>query len=87
MIPKCIKPKEKKPWIDEKFLQLVDTRNKCKKKVERRELNKEVKKHRDKLKNAYYGRKAKQINNASEAHGVEEEFRLASNYTALNKSK
>ena len=49
------------------FNYVVDTRNKCKKKVERRELNNEVKKHRNKPKNTYYGRKAKQMNNATEA--------------------
>ena len=87
VIPKCIKPKDEKPWIDEEFLQLVDSRNKFNKNVERREWNKEVRKHRNKMENAYYSRKANQMNNASEARDVEEEFRVVRNYTALNKSK
>ena len=39
------------------------------------------------MKNVYYSGKAKQMNKASEARDVEEQFRLARNYTALNKSK
>ena len=80
-------PKDDKPWIDEEFLRIVETRNKCKKKEERLKLNNEVNAYRDKIKNEYYGKKATAINNASESRDVEEEFRLAKNYTALNKSR
>ena len=50
VIPKRNNPKEDNPWIDEEFLRLVETRNKCKKKVERLKLNKEVEVYRDKIK-------------------------------------
>ena len=50
-------------------------------------MNKEVKKYRDKIKNKYFEKKAIAINAASEARDVEEEFRLARNYSSLNKSK
>ena len=50
-------------------------------------MNKEVKKYRDKIKNNYFENKAIAINAASEACDVEEEFRLAWNYSSFNKSK
>ena len=49
-------------------------------------MNKEVKKYRDKIKNIYFEKKAIAINAASEARDVEEEFRLARNYSSINKS-
>ena len=60
---------------------------KCKNKVERAQLSEEVKKHRDKIKNEYYEKKAAAINQASEARNVEAEFRKTKDYSALNKSK
>ena len=76
-----------KPWINETFLALIKYRNNAVKKDERKELNKQIKKNRDKLKTEYYNNKASAINMASENRDVEEEFRIASNYTAVNKSK
>ena len=46
-----------------------------------------VKQLRDKIKNEYFRKKADAINTASESREVEEEFRLARNYSSLNKSK
>ena len=42
---------------------------------------------RDKLKNQYFSEKAKAINEASEARNIEEQFRLAKQYSSLNNSK
>ena len=74
-------------WVDATFLELIEARNNAKKTEERKELNKEVKKYRDKIKNKYFEKKAIAINAASEARDVEEEFRLARNHSSLNKSK
>lgn len=63
------------------FLSLIKDRNNAVKKDERKELNKQIKKIRDKLKNEYYNNKASAINMASKNRDVEEEFRIASNYT------
>ena len=49
-------------------------------------MNCEVKNLRDKLNNEYYSLKAKSINEASEARNVEEQFRLAKEYSALSNS-
>ena len=86
-ILKHSKVKENKPWVDETFLELIEARNKSNKREERLDLNKQAKKYRDKIKNEYYGKKAAAINIASEARDVEEEFRLARNYSSLNKTK
>ena len=51
------------------------------------DLNKQVKKYRDKIKKDYYAKNANAINIASEAIDVEEEFRLARNYSSLDKTK
>ena len=76
--------KDTKRWIDDTFLKLIEFRKKCKNKDDRLELNKKVKKHRDKIKNEYYGKKAASINLASEARNVEAEFGKAKDYSALN---
>ena len=54
---------------------------------EKKELMKEIKKYGKKLKNKYYGKKAQELNLASEARDAEEEFRLMKNYTALKNKK
>ena len=46
-----------------------------------------MKKYRDKIKNEYFKKKADDINMASESRNVEEEFRLANNYSSLHKAK
>ena len=86
-IPTRNKKLDDKPWINDTFLALIKDRNNAVKKDERKELNKQIKKIRDKLKNEYYNNKASAINMASKNRDVEEEFRIASNYTAVNKSK
>ena len=86
-IPRRQKSSDHKPWVDASFLQLIDRRNSCKNKQERCSLNKEVKKHRDKIKNEYFRKKAEAINTASESREIEEEFRLARDHSSLNKSK
>ena len=85
-IPARKNVKDTKPWVDDTFLQLIESRNKCKNKNERLKLNKKVKQHRDKIKNEYYSKKAASINLASEARDVEAEFRKAKDYSLLNKS-
>ena len=57
-IPPLERSKENKPWTDEHFLCLIENRNKAKKVEEKRTLDKEVKKYRDKLKNDYFSKKA-----------------------------
>ena len=74
VIPKCIKKQNSKPWVDATFLELIEARNSTKKSEERKELNKEVRKYRDKIKNNYFEKKAIAINSAGEARGVEEEL-------------
>ena len=86
-IPPLERSKENKPWTDEHFLRLIENRNKAKKVEEKRTLDKEVKKYRDKLKNDYFSKKADALNTASEARDVEEQFRLAKNHSMLEKSK
>ena len=56
-IPARKRSKENKPWTDEHFLQLIANRNKAKNVEDRRALDKEVKKYRDKLKNDYFSKK------------------------------
>ena len=75
-----------KPWANETFLALISQRNQCKKRQDWNNLNIQVKQMRDKLKNDYYTMKAKSINEASEARNVEEQFRLAKQYSALSNS-
>ena len=86
-IPKRTDAQDNKPWVDDTFLKLIESRNKSTTKSEQDSLNKQVRKYRDKLKNDYYQKKASEINMARESRNVEKEFRLARNYTALNKSK
>ena len=71
---------------NETFLALISQRNQCKKRQDWNNLNIQVKQMRDKLKNDYYRMKAKSINEASEARNVEEQFRLAKQYSALSNS-
>ena len=87
VIPKRIKTKDAKSLVDDTFLKLVECCNACKNKTERLELNKQVKKHRDKIKNEYFCKKAAAINTASESRDVEEEFRFVRDHSSLNKSK
>ena len=56
-IPIRTNAKETKPWVDDTFLKLIDSRNQFKNVDERLLLNKELKKYRDKIKNEYYGKK------------------------------
>ena len=50
----CPKKIDNKPWVDTSFLQLMERRKSGKDKKERYILNKEVKKHRDKIKQAVH---------------------------------
>ena len=86
-IPLRSKSSDAKPWVNSEFLDLITQRNRCKKQNEWKTLNCRVKKMRDKLKNDYYSEKAKSINEASEARNVEEQFRLAKQYSALSNSE
>ena len=55
--------------------------------AKKKELRIEIKKSGIRLKNKYYGDKAKELNLASEAKDAEEEFRLMKNYSAVKNKK
>ena len=79
-IPK-IKPQVKKsPWANEEFLSLISSRRNCKDPSEKKELGKNIKKLRNKLKNDYFSTLADNINVVGEARKIEEEFRLCKSY-------
>ena len=86
-IPDRKKEKDVKPWVDPEFLMLLEKRRKSKSVDERKNLSKQVKIMRVQLKNAYFKKKAANINHASEQRNTEKEFRMARNYTSLTKSK
>ena len=65
VIPKCVKKQDSKPCVDSTFLELIEARNNTKRTEERKKLNKEVNKYRDKIKNKYFEKKAIAINAAS----------------------
>ena len=75
------------PWTNPDYIELTNKRNLCKDPQELRDLNKKVKTMRNKLKNQFYAQKAQAINNAKENRDIEEEFRLAKNYTLLKPSQ
>ena len=74
---------EKKPWANQEYLNLINEQKSCKSPERNRELLKEIKKSGKRLKNRYYGKKAKELNIASKSKDTEEEFRQMKNYTAL----
>ena len=86
-IPVKSKSTDSKPWADNEFITLISERNNCQKKQDWKQINVNVKKMRNKLKNQYYCKKATAINVAHEARNVEEQFRLAKSYSALSNSK
>ena len=57
---------DSKLWVSETFLRLIEDRNKSKKYDNRRTLDQEVKKLINKIKNAYFKKKADAINLTSE---------------------
>ena len=84
MIPKNISSSKVPPWISDDLLLLHTERRLCKDPSHLRELNASVKKLHDRLKNDYFSDLANNINIASEARAVEEEFRLCKEYR-INK--
>ena len=86
-IPKFYKQEIKYPWSNNEFLSLLEKRRACKDPCTLRELGKDIKKLRIKLKNDYFSKLANNINIVSEARNVEEEFRLCKSYTMAKHSE
>ena len=84
-IPKSIDSPNVHPWTNDEFVKLLEQRRQCKDPSQLRELNISIRDLRIKLKNDYFSDLAKNINMASEARKVEEEFRLCKGYT-MNKN-
>ena len=79
-IPKIDPQVKKSPWANEEFLSLISSRRNCKDPSEKKELGKNIKKLRNKLKNDYFSTLADNINVVGEARKIEEEFRLCKSY-------
>ena len=86
-IPNVSKSSHKCPWTNEEFLSLLEKRRICKDPSTIRDLGLSIKKLRVKLKNDYFSKLANDINIASEARKVEEEFRLSKSYTMTKHSE
>ena len=80
VIPKRIDTSNNHPWTNVDFINLLEQRRQCKDPKQLRELNVCIRHLRIKLKNNYFSDLAKDINIASEARKVEEEFRLCKTY-------
>ena len=79
-IPKTTGSSKITPWINDDLSLLHDEQHLCKEPNRLRELNTSIRKLRNKLKNDYFSDLASNINFASEARAVEEEFRLCKEY-------
>ena len=86
-IPKFYNHENKYPWTNNDFLSLLEKRRECKDPIVLRELGNSIKKLRIKLKNDYFSKLANNLNVASEARNVEEEFRLCKTYTMAKHSE
>lgn len=86
-IPTISKTKEIKPWANDDFINALTERRKSTNEVERKELSRKIRQLRIQLKSAFFKDKASKINHANEQRMTEEEFRLAKNYKAIQKSK
>ena len=85
-IPKITPQAKKSPWANDEFLSLISARRSCKDPSKRKELGKNIRKMRNKLKNDYFSDLADDINIVGEARKIEEEFRLCKTYT-MHKNK
>ena len=75
------------PWINDDLSLLHDERRLCKEPNRLRELNASIRKLRNKLKNDYFSDLTSNINFASEARAVGEEFRLCKEFCINKPSK
>ena len=85
-IQKITPQAKKSPWANDEFLSLISARRSCKDPSKRKELGKNIRKMRNKLKNDYFSDLADDINIVGEARKIEEEFRLCKTYT-MHKNK
>ena len=85
-IPKITPQAKKSTWANDEFLSLISARRSCKDPSKRKELGKNIRKMRNKLKNDYFSDLADDINIVGEARKIEEEFRLCKTYT-MHKNK
>ena len=74
---------KKEPWEDERLTELVEEMRKCNSKETVKSYQKQIKKHRKRLKNEYYKDLADSINTVAEARQIDKEFALAKKYSAL----
>ncbi len=74
------------PWTNTEFLDLLVLQRQCKDPDTIKQLNKDVRNMRTKLRNENFSDLANNINEASQARRVEEEFRLSKNYTMTKVS-
>lgn len=86
-IPKITESTNVPPWTNDNcFKHRQEHRRECKDPSILRELNTSIKHMRTKLKNDYFSALANNINFASEARKVEEEFRLCKDYRMTKNS-
>ena len=83
-IPKSTGSSKITPWINDDLWLLHDERRLCKEPNRLLELNVSIRKLRNKLKNDYFSDLTSNINFASEARAVKEEFRFCKEYR-INK--
>ena len=84
--PKINPIKKKEPWEDEELKDKIRELHRCKKTEDVRRIQKDLKKRRNQLKNAYYKELADNINSVAEAREVEKEFAMAKKYVAFKNS-
>ena len=81
------KRKRKEEWANDEFLNLLEEQRKCKDPAKNKELRNKIKAASKNLKNSYYGKKADEINLASEARDTEREFRMMHNHSVLKTKR
>ena len=81
------KGRRKEEWANDEFLNLLEEQRKCKDPTRNKELRNKIKAASKKLKNSYYGKKADEINLASEARDTEREFRMMREHSVLKTKR
>ena len=74
------------PWEDDELRELIGKQKQAKNRTALNNTRKEIKIKRNELKNAYYEKKANEINNAAEARQTEKEFALAKKRSMISTS-
>ena len=74
------------PWEDDELRELIGKQKQAKNRNALNNTRKEIKIKRNELKNAYYEKKANEINNAAEARQTEKEFALAKKRSMISTS-